>query len=77
MSERIKSIANEFFSTPPNQDELEQFSTYLIKYCAAICNTVSGDRVDDASRDYQEGRAMGAEICRDQILKYFQLVLFK
>ena len=50
---------------------LQDFAELIVKYCATICNTVSGDSVSNASKDYQEGREMGAIICRNQILKYF------
>ena len=44
----------------------------LPSIAAAICNAVSGDQVE-ASKDYQEGREMGAVVCRNQIHKYFLL----
>lgn len=71
MNERIKQLALEYFSTLPDQDELESFANHLVKYCATICNTVSSDQVDNASKDYQEGREMGAVVCRNQIMQYF------
>jgi hypothetical protein len=67
----FKEIAKNFFSENLDQAELEEYSKALVRYCASICNTVSGDQVDNASRDYQEGREMGAIICRNQILKHF------
>jgi hypothetical protein len=71
MNERIRELANQFFSIMPEDEELEQYSEYLIKYCAQICKTVGGDQVDNASREYQEGREMGAEVCYNQIKKHF------
>ena len=71
MNERIRELANQFFSIMPEDEELEQYSEYLIKYCAQICKTVGGDQVDNASREYQEGREMGAEVCHNQIKEHF------
>lgn len=51
--------------------ELEKFAKLLIKECAQICQTVSAEQVDNASKDYQEGREMGATVCRNQIKKHF------
>ena len=71
MNKRIKELADEFFTVMPDNKELEEYSKYLIKYCAQMCNTVSGDQVDNASKDYQEGREMGATVCYNYIRKYF------
>lgn len=71
MNKLIKDIALQHFSMMPPNDELEAFAKHIARYCATICNTVSGDQVDNASRDYQEGRVMGAIVCRNQIHKYF------
>ena len=66
----IKQMAGEHFSMMPPKDELEAFAKDIARFCAAICNTVSGDQVE-SNKDYQEGREMGAIVCRNQIHKYF------
>jgi hypothetical protein len=71
MNKRIVELANEIFDVMPDNKQLEQYSNYLVGYCAQICKTVSGDQVDNASKDYQEGREMGAEVCYNQIRKHF------
>ena len=71
MNERIKELAMEHFSVWPDEDELEFFVKHLLRYCTTICNTVSGDQIDNASKDYQEGREIGAIECRNKIKEYF------
>lgn len=71
MNERIREIALHHFSAMPDEKELEDFAKHIARYCATICNTVSGDNVVNASLDYQEGREMGSIVCRNQILKHF------
>ena len=77
MNKRILKIFNEAGFHQPEmerlgiEDKFEKFAELIVKYCATICNTVSGDSVSNASEDYQEGREMGAIICRNQILKHF------
>ena len=51
MNERIKELAMEHFSVWPDENELESFVKHLLRYCTTICNTVSGDQVDNASKD--------------------------
>jgi hypothetical protein len=36
MKEKLHSIAGEFFSVMPDPKELEEYSLYLVRYCAAI-----------------------------------------
>ncbi len=49
----------------------DKFAELIVRECAQICQTVSGDQVNNASKDYQEGREMGATVCRNQIKKHF------
>lgn len=53
------------------KEDKEEFAELLIKECAQICQTISAEQVDNASKDYQEGREMGATVCRNQIKKHF------
>lgn len=81
MNERIEQLAEQcwvhtneplFAAKSPHWEfDRQKFAGLIVKYCATICNTVSGDSVSNASKDYQEGREMGAIICRNQILKHF------
>ena len=82
MNNRIEEIAKEVFSfkykTAPNElnpghhmDHLHKFAELIAQECAKICKTVGGDKVSNASKDYQEGREMGAEVCYNQIKEHF------
>jgi hypothetical protein len=51
--------------------ELEKFAELIVRECAQVCKTVSGDQVSNASEDYQKGREMGAEVCYNMIRKHF------
>jgi hypothetical protein len=53
-----------------NKENLEKFAKLIVWECAQICKTVGGDQVN-ASKDYQEGREMGAEVCYNMIKKHF------
>ena len=75
MNKTIQSIAYEHFSSMPDSKELEEFSKHLVRYCAQICKTVGGDQIDNASKDYQEGREMGTEVCYNMIRKCFGVEL--
>lgn len=68
---RIADIADEFFTLTPDHQELRLYTEYIAKYCAQICRNVGSDQVDNASKDYQVGREMAAEVCRNQIRKEF------
>lgn len=81
MNKRIEELADKAarFSatmalpTGESGDKLfvEKFAELIVRECAQICQTVSGDQVDNASKDYQEGREMGATVCRNQIKNRF------
>lgn len=49
----------------------DKFAELLIQECAQICKTVGGDHIDNASKEYQEGRKMGTEVCYNMIRKHF------
>jgi hypothetical protein len=63
--------ANDGMTVIPSLDGLEKFAELIVQECAQICKTVGGDQVSNASKDYQVGREMGAEVCYNQIRKHF------
>ena len=52
-------------------EDVQKFAESIIKECAQVCKTVGGDQIDNASKEYQEGREMGTEVCYNMIRKHF------
>jgi hypothetical protein len=50
------------------QKELERFAQLIVRECLQICKDVGIE-----SKDYQEGRQMGAEVCHNMIKKHFEV----
>jgi len=86
MNERIKQLAEqaglEFdddLALEPEpiyyitQKELERFAQLIVRECLQTCKDVGieSKEVWNASKDYQEGRQMGAEVCHNMIKKHF------
>lgn len=81
MNERIQ----ELYKQSANQDHfprdneevymsakgLEKFAKLIIQECIELCEQVRTQSVSNGSDDYNHGREMGAEICRNTIFKYF------
>jgi hypothetical protein len=78
MNERIKELRHQainYCMDKGSQGNLseevaEKFAELIVRQCAQICKTVGGDQVS-ASKDYQEGREMGTEVCYNMIKKHF------
>jgi hypothetical protein len=51
----------------------EKFAELIVQECLQICKDVGieSKEVWNASKDYQEGRQMGAEVCHNMIKKHF------
>jgi hypothetical protein len=51
----------------------EKFAESIVRECLQTCKDVGieSKEVWNASKDYQEGRQMGAEVCHNMIKKHF------
>jgi len=52
---------------------IEKFAELIVRECLQTCKDVGieSKEVWNASKDYQEGRQMGAEVCYNMIKKHF------
>ena len=48
-----------------------KFAELIINECSTVCKTVGNTSVSNASIDYNEGRAMAAEVCHNSIKQHF------
>jgi hypothetical protein len=55
------------------KEGIEKFAELIIQECLQTCKDVGieSKEVWNASKDYQEGRQMGAEVCHNMIKKHF------
>jgi hypothetical protein len=53
--------------------ECKKFAELIVRECLQTCKDVGieSKEVWNASKDYQEGRQMGAEVCYNMIKKHF------
>jgi hypothetical protein len=75
MNERIEELARQCYvktgSTHTDHFEYWKFAELIVRECVQICKTLGSDQVSNASKDYQEGRKMGIEVCCNMIKKHF------
>jgi len=82
MNERIKELAEQAekyaddnFKGQPTYSEAydSKFAELIVRECLQTCKDVGieSKEVWNASKDYQEGRQMGAEVCYNMIKKHF------
>jgi hypothetical protein len=85
MNERIKELAEQAgmlrdkcglyhdARDPDDGVDLEAFAELIVRECLQTCKDVGieSKEVWNASKDYQEGRQMGAEVCHNMIKKHF------
>jgi hypothetical protein len=67
----VQEGRNAFETYTVTRFDTDKFAELIAQECAKICKTVGGDKVSNASKDYQEGREMGAEVCYNQIKEHF------
>ncbi len=53
------------------EDQILKFVELIVRECIELCEQVRAQSVSNGSDDYNHGREMGAEICRNTIFKYF------
>jgi hypothetical protein len=83
MNERIKQLAEQAGATTMQRSgwidygtldlDVEKFAELIVRECLQTCKDVGieSKEVWNASKDYQEGRQMGAEVCHNMIKKHF------
>jgi hypothetical protein len=57
------------------KEGIEKFAELIVRECLQTCKDVGieSKEVWNASKDYQEGRQMGAEVCHNMIKKHFEV----
>ena len=56
-----------------SDENMKKFAELIVLECLQTCKDVGieSKEVWNASKDYQEGRQMGAEVCHNMIKKHF------
>ncbi len=74
MNNRIKELAKSVQCERHwTEEDIEKFAELIVRECLQTCKDVGieSKEVWNASKDYQEGRQMGAEVCYNMIKKHF------
>ena len=75
--EECNAIYNERMKTEHATDVIfydifnQRFAELIIRECTDICEVIKNEVTSNGSDDYNDGRAMAAEICRNTIYQKF------